>query len=458
MQLRDYQKDIINQTRCLMQKGIKNVLIQSPVGSGKTILTAHMLKTASSKGLTSWFICHRRELIKQSILAFSDTGVNHGIISSGWQPNPNLPVQIASIQTLIRRYKQYKKPSLIVWDEAHHCASKTWARLHEANPQAYHIGLTATPQRLDGAGLEKYFKAMVQGLTTQQLIEQGYLSKYKLFAPSKINTSKVHTRMGDFAKSEIEALVDKPTITGDAIKHYKKLCNGKRAVVFCTSIKHSEHVVDEFTAQGIRAVHLDGESQKGYRDLMLDKFRKGEIEVVSNVDLFGEGFDLPTLEASILLRPTQSLSLYIQQCGRCLRPSPGKEYAIILDHAGNTERHGLPDEDREWSLEGNKGNKTNQEAKLKIKTCPKCYAVQLPGKLTCDFCGYTYETQEREINHVDGELVEVDYEKLRKEKRAIQGQCQTKEDLIAEGIKRGYKCPRLWAQHIWNARQRKLRK
>jgi len=458
MQLREYQKNIIQETRAFMQAGVKNVLIQSPTGSGKTVLTAHMLKTASSKGLTSWFICHRRELIKQSILAFSDTGVNHGIISSGWADNKNLPIQIASIQTLIRRYKNYKKPNLIVWDECAHCASKTWAKIHKENPQAYHIGLTATPQRLDGAGLKDYFQVIVPGLSIQELTEQGYLAKYKLFAPSKVNTSKIHTRMGDFVKSEIESLIDKPTITGDAIKHYKKLCMGKRALVFCASIKHSEHVVDNFVNAGIKACHLDGESQKGYRDLMLDKFRKGEIQVISNVDLFGEGFDLPTLEAVIMLRPTQSLSLFLQQCGRALRPSPGKEYAIILDHAGNTERHGLPDEDREWTLEGNKGNKQSSEKQVKVKTCPKCYAVQISGGTSCDFCGYVYEIKERDIAHVDGELVEVDYEKLRKQKRQAQGRCETKEELIQLGIKRGYKRPRLWAMFIWNARQRKLRK
>jgi superfamily II DNA or RNA helicase len=455
MQLRDYQIDIISKARGLMKQGNKSILIQSPTGSGKTILVAHMLKTAASKGMDSWFIVHRRELVKQSIMAFSGEGVKHGVIANGWAMNNKLPIQIASIQTLIRRYKYYRKPSLLVYDECHHVSAGSWKKIIDQYPGAYSIGLTATPQRLDGQGLGLHFKEMINGPSVQKLTEDGYLCPYKLYAPSNIDTSRLHTRMGDFVQSEVSGLVDRPMITGDAIKHYQKLCYGKRAIVFCASIKHSEHVVKQFNDAGISAAHVDGETDMNERDRMMRLFRDGTIKVLSNVDLFGEGVDVPTLEAVILLRPTMSLGLYLQQVGRVLRPSTGKEFAYILDHVGNAQRHGLPDDEREWSLAGSRNNRRSDGESVHIKTCPKCYAVQRIGQLSCNFCGFVYEIKHREIDHVEGELVEVDYQKLRREKLKAQGMCHTREQLIAEGQRRGYKRPRLWAEYVLKARGNK---
>lgn len=456
-QLRKYQSDMREKIRRYMRAGIKDILVTAPCGSGKTILVAHMLKTANSKGMRANFIVHRRELIKQSIQAFKDVGVPHGIIARGWEPDYKKRIQIASIQTLTRRYEKYSEPSLNIWDEAHHCAAGSWRRIYEAYPNAYNIGLTATPLRLDGMGLGKWFSAMVNGPSVQWLIANGYLASYKLYAPSKLNLSKVHTRMGDYVQSEISALVDKPTITGDVIKHYKKLCNGKRAVVFCVSVKHSLHVVEQFNQAGISAAHIDGETKMEERDEKLNQFRNGSIKVLSNVDLFGEGFDLPSLEVAILLRPTKSLGLYLQQVGRSLRTYENKSFAIILDHAGNCEQHGLPCENREWTLAGNKGNKEGSKNEISVKICPKCYAAQKPGELYCIYCNHQFEDNSRVVNEVEGELVEVDHEALRKIRKRQQGGAQSLEELTELGRKRGYKRPRLWAKYIFNAREAKRR-
>lgn len=455
--LRDYQNDILSQARVLMRQGARSILFQSPTGSGKTLLTAHMLKTAASKGLSSFFLVHRRELIKQSIHAFTQVGVKHGVIASGWFEEPHLQVQLASVQTLVRRLNGIKPPKLIVYDECHHQAAGSWSKIQAAFPNAYHIGLTATPERLDGQGLKPFFSHMIKGPSVRWLIDNGFLADYKIYAPPSISTKDIHSRMGDFVKSELQAAIDKPTITGDAIRHYQKHGMGKRAVCFCVSIEHSQHVAKQFNDAGIVAAHVDGESDMAYRDQTIERFRKNEIKVLTNVDLFGEGFDLPALEVAILLRPTQSLGLYLQQVGRALRPFPGKSHAIILDHAGNCARFGLPDEERDWSLESKDKKSRNSEQKSSVRICPKCFAAQELYGDSCKFCGFEFEKSPRKVDQVEGELQEVDAEALRRHRNAEQGRAQTLQELIAVGESRGYKKARAWATFVWRARMMKGR-
>jgi len=454
--LRGYQNDIIAETRGNMKNGNRSVLIQSPTGSGKTLLTAHMLKTAAAKNMRCWFLVHRRELIKQSTITFTEVGVNHGVIAPSFFEEPRKLIQIASVQTIARRLHRLKAPALIVWDECHHVASQSWSKIHDAFPNAYHIGLTATPERLDGTGLAKWFKHMVKGPAVDWLIDHNFLATYKLFAPpSGIVTKNLHKRMGDFAKDELAQAADKPMITGDAIKHYRKHADGKRAVVFCVSIEHSKHVAEQFSKQGIKAAHVDGCTKMEERDESIRKFRSGEITVLSNVELFGEGFDLPALEVAILLRPTQSLGLYLQQVGRALRPYAGKRGAVILDHAGNCERHGLPDEEREWSLSGSRGKNGRSNNGPSVRVCPKCFAAQFPGSLVCKFCGHEIDAKPRQVEQVEGNLEEVDVEAIRLQRKREQGSTETFEQLVELGKQRGYKRPYLWAKHIWNGRQAK---
>jgi superfamily II DNA or RNA helicase len=413
-----------------------------------------MAKKAAEKGANTWFIVHRRELVKQSVKSFNNVEVPHGVISAGFMEAKRLHVQIASIQTLAKRFDRYPKPSLIIFDECHHVAAGSWDKIYKQFPEAYFIGLTATPQRLDGTGLGKWFQRIVRGPSVAWLIENKFLVPYKMYAPGHLNLSGVHTRMGDFVNSELTNVVDRPTITGDAIKHYTKHAAGKRAVVFCVSVAHSKHVVEQFNQAGIPAVHVDGETPTEERDNSIRRFENGEVKILSNVELFGEGFDLPALEVAILLRPTQSLGLYLQQVGRALRPSPGKGHAIILDHAGNCERHGLPDEDRQWVLDSYEAPKgQGVGAGLSVRVCPKCFAAQYSGKPVCLYCGHAFPVQGREVDEKDGDLTEVDVEALRKRRRQAQGQLGTLEELIAEGKRRGYRKPEFWAKYVFNARQ-----
>lgn len=338
----------------------------------------------------------------------------------------------------------------------HHVGAKSWADVHAAFPDAIHIGLSATPERLDGVGLGQWFQTMVTGPTVRDLISQGFLAPYRLFAPSGVNLSGVHTRAGDFAQDEVAQIMDKPAITGDAVAHYQRLSSGRRAVAFCCSIQHSEHVVQAFRNAGIPAAHLDGETDNVVRDATIKKFERGEIMVLSNVGLFSEGFDLPAIETCILLRPTQSLGMYLQQCGRALRPCDGKTEALILDHAGNSGRHGLPDDIREWSLQGRaKRKKKNQDDGPPVRTCAKCFAALNLAAKVCVFCGAPVEIQAREVEQRDGELEEVQRREERKQQIRAQARAETLDDLIAIGRSRGYRSPERWAAAIFHYRQQK---
>lgn len=457
--LRDYQKEIIDSVRSHMTRGRKSILVCSPTGSGKTALTAEMLYQSSLKGYRSFFNVHRRELVMQSLMAFDKIGVPAGVIANGFPEDPRHHVQITSIQSLARRLNKQKPPQLIVWDECHHIAAGTWESIYNHFDKSFHVGLTATPERLDGKGLSKFFSVMVKGPSVSSLIEDKYLCDYKLFAPSNVDLKGVRKSMGDFNKTQLNDLMDKPTITGNSIREYKKQAMGKRAVVFCVSVKHSEHVVDEFNRSNIPAVHVDGKSHPQDRDQALKDFASGKIKVLSNVDLFGEGFDLPSIECAILLRPTSSLSLYLQQVGRALRPSPGKERAIILDHVGNVQRHGLPDQERNWHLEGKAWRLKGEDQEVATtKICERCFAAQPPGTLHCKYCKHIFEKKPREVAEVEGDLEEVDVKLLRRKKLMAQAQAESLEELYELGVERGYKHARRWAQHIYQSRQRKKHK
>lgn len=434
-------------------------LVQAPTGAGKTFLACMFAKAAFDKGRRVTITVHRDFLITQTADMLAVFGVEFGIIAAGYTANPRAKIQIAAIDTLKNRLERVAVCDLLIIDEAHHSVAAGWAKViaFYIAAGAKVIGLTATPVRLDGRGLGEFYQEMVRGPSVRWLIDQGFLSDYAAYAPSVPDMSSVHTRMGDFIKSEAEEVVDKPTITGDAIREYQRLAPGKRAVVFCISVVHSQHVCDQFNAAGITAAHIDGNTERGIRKDLLKKFRKGEILVLTSVEIFGEGFDLPAVEVAILLRPTQSLSLHLQQIGRVLRVAEGKDRAIILDHVGNLMRPGLglPDSDFDWSLEGRvrKKGKKKDEAAIEIQQCEMCFAVYPPA-LTCPTCGHTRKIAPRKLEEVDGELVAITPEMAAAMKLASKKKLQsakTLDELKALAAERGYS--ENWAQHTYDARR-----
>jgi DNA repair protein RadD len=460
--LRPYQNDLLDGARQAFRDRVRAVLLQLATGGGKTVSGSYMIHGAAQKGLVCWWLTHRRELIGQTSRTFASMGIVHGIIQGGHSTDPHKLVQIGSIQTVARRLDKLPAPDLIIFDECHHLGAGQWQAIFDAFPDAKIIGLTATPWRLDGVGLGRWFGRMVNGPTVKQLIEAGALSKYRLFAPHVPDLSGVGTQAGDLKKDQLAEVMDKPSVVGDAVEHYKRLCPGKRAVAFAVNIEHSRHIVQQFQLAGIPAEHVDGTMDTTSRDAAIQRFVAGETLVLSNCELFGEGFDVPAIEAVILLRPTKSLSLYLQQVGRALRPAPGKDYAIILDHAGNSlprelngQGHGFPDDDREWTLADREKRKAGEKSEVAIRTCPNCFAVYRPVP-TCPHCGHVYVAPVREIEQVEGDLKEIDVESLRRAemlaKKREQGNAQTLEDLIRVGRQRGQRNPEAWARHVLHGR------
>ena len=458
--LRDYQKRLISSIRNELKKN-HSVLCQAPTGSGKTALAAYMILNAAKRGKVVYFICHRQELIDQTAKTFNKVGINYfSYIASGYSHDAKSPIQICSIQTLVRRLGNVK-PDLVILDECHHVAAKGWAKVKSYYKKSFWVGLSATPTRLDGAGLDIYFESMVQGENVEWLIANGFLSDYDLYCPNSPDLTGIHTRMGDYAQDELSTVMKKPSITGDIIKHWRKYAEGKKTLGFACSVEHSKYLTSQFVEAGIKAVHLDGTTDRGERVATAVQFAKGEIDILFNVDLFSEGYDLSsqantdvTVDCVIQARPTKSLALHLQQVGRALRPKSDGSKAIILDHAGNCLKHGLPDDIREWSLKGNKGSKKakQEEADVNIRVCKSCFAVHRFSP-KCPYCGYEYEVKARKIVEADGELVQIDKEALRRRQAHQQAQAGSLDQLIQLGKSRGYKYPTQWAAKVFSARR-----
>lgn len=452
LQLRDYQVDMYEEAKGKLLAGAKSILIQSPTGSGKTVLVAKIMQTVTSKGKRAWFNVHRRELVKQSVRTLTESaGLDIGVVAAGFQGNRHRDAQVCSVSTLMRRVHLMPSPNMLLWDEAHHCASKSWSDLIEKFPSAVHLGMTATPERLDGTGLGNWYQHMITGPSVKHLIANGHLSPYRLFTPKAPDLTGVHTLGGEFNKKELNEVMSKSAVVGDAVSHYRKHALGKRAIAFAWSIESSIDLAEKFKKAGIPAEHVDGKTDEATRDAAMKRFIAGKTLVLTNVDLFSEGVDVPALEAVIMLRPTQSLAMYLQQVGRALRLFPGKKEALIFDHAGNVEKHGLPDDDRVWTLEGRRGKPRDSDA-MPVRQCPMCFRTVSAGADKCKHCGYKFEAKPREVEVIDGELHEVDLELVRREKYQEQVDAKSLDSLIALGKARGYKSPEKWANHIHKAR------
>jgi superfamily II DNA or RNA helicase len=375
-------------------------------------------------------------------------------------------VQVASVQTLIRRIDRMPAPDLIVIDEAHHANASTWRQIINTWPSARLLGVTATPFRLDGTGLGTqsggFFDKLIEGPSIRWLIDEGFLSQPVIYAPpTDLDLTGVRVKLGDYEQRELSVRMDKPKITGSAIEHYSRYCPGEPAIAFCSSVEHAEHVSQQFQDAGIASVPLTGEMADSVRKHRINALASGQIKVLTACDIISEGTDIPVVSCGILLRPTQSLVIFLQQCGRVLRPYPGKKHATILDHAGNCLRHGMVDDEREWSLnhvkESFKKKKEGQdEVAANLRLCEKCYAVMPATKLVCPQCGHIHHAKGRSIKEVEGDLVMMNAaraEKIRVQARMEVGQAKSLHELTQLARQRGYNTG--WAYHVYNSRKAK---
>ena len=369
--LRDYQTAAIDGIRSAYAAGSKAPLLAMSTGGGKTVCFAHIARGAAAKGNRVLILAHREEICDQISRALRELGVVHGRISPRHDMT-NDRLHVGMVQTIARRIAKLQAPDLIITDEAHHSVSPTYKKVFAAWPNAKSLGVTATPARLDGRGLGDVFDRIVEAPPMRVLIDAGWLADFTYLAPPvELDLSDVKTTAGDYDKRELAVKMDRAAVHGDCVAHYRKYLDGRPAIAFAVTVAHAEHVAEQFRAAGYRAASIDGSMDAFMRRELLASIGDGRLNVLTSCELIGEGVDVPAVAGAILLRPTQSLTVHLQQIGRCLRPKPDGSRAIILDHVGNVGRHGLPDEPRAWSLEGRP-----KKAKAPgTTTCSLCYRV-----------------------------------------------------------------------------------
>jgi superfamily II DNA or RNA helicase len=452
--LRPRQIKAIDDVRAAYRAGFRAPLLCAATGFGKTHTAAEIIKSAIDRGNDVWFLAHLREILDDTARRLQQAEIPHGFIMAGMPRNPYKPVQIVSVQTAVRR-PVVRKPGLIIVDECHLAVAETYRQVLAAAGNPPILGLTGTPCRLDGRGLGELFDTIIPTCSTGDLIAEGLLAPIRYYAPTKPDLAGVRSRGGDFALDQLAEAVDRPSIIGDAVAHYRKYAHGRRAVAFCVNIAHAEHTAAAFAAAGYRAVAISGKSTREERTAALTGLRQGTLDIVCNCALWVAGVDCPEIGCVILLRPTKSLTMYLQSVGRGLRIAPGKPDLIVLDHASCVFTHGLPQDPREWTLDAKPKRKGSTDAPA-VRECPECFACHEPAPV-CPACGHVYqrETVATGPAQVDGELVEVDEAALRRERTREQAGAQTLEQLIEIGRRRGMKHPQGWARHVLAARHRR---
>lgn len=462
------------------------VLLVAPTGSGKTVVFANIAQTAAARGFRVLILAHRDALIKQASKKLAEYGVEHGIIMAGFTPHLQARVQVASVQTLVRRLEKITQAfDLVVVDEAHLSAARSYRTiidtLRARQPAMRLLGVTGSPCRLDGKGLGReaggLYDTLVMAPPIRWMIDNAYLVQPVVYGAEKlVDLTGVKKIGGDYDAEALADLMDKPKITGDAIDAYRKNCPDVPAVAWCANVAHAKHVADQFNAAGISAVALSGEDDAVARDRALAGLANGSIKVVSFAMLLVEGVDCPAIGAIIMLRPTMSLASYLQVIGRGLRPifadgmpldtveqrmaailaGPKGPRCVVLDHAGLWVKHGFADEEREWSLDGAPKRKKKPGTKELVipakQQCPKCFVVHDPAP-SCPACGHVYEAAK--IEHEEGELKEITPEMkavLAETRKRMIRRAKTLEELQAIGRAYGYS--EKWAEGTWKAKQR----
>lgn len=406
IELRDYQVQAIDEGRSFIRAGTRRIVFVAPCGAGKTVIAAGIVAGAQRRNKSILFIAHRRELVAQTSAKLDAIDCEHGIILAGNKRSNNLPVQVASVQTLIRRECPFV-PDILIIDECHHARAATWAGIIAKYPQAVLIGLTATPVRTDGKGLGNLFDAMVSCPQIGSLIDRGFLVKPRCWTQSIPSLTQVGKAGGDYKLDELAEKMNKSILIGNLVRHYEKLAAGRRTIIFAVNIDHSKAICEQFRAAGHAIEHLDGTTPNDERAAILARLASGETQFVSNCAVLTEGTDIPVVSCVIIARPTMSIGLYLQMAGRALRIYPGKKDCIILDHAGCAIRHGLVDDPREWELTCDvvKAAKPKIHLADNYKVCPECEQVQPLALRVCD-CGYEFSLKSTEIQHDPGDLVE----------------------------------------------------
>jgi len=445
------------------------VLLQAVTGYGKTLTACAIARSALHKRNRVLFLAHQDILIRQMSNKLREFGVPHGIIMAGFTPNPHAHVQVASIQTMMRRIREFRYEfELIIIDEAHRSVSNGYRDVLAAIPDARLLGITGTPQRLDGRGLGVHAGGVYDTLITTEsvaeMIQLGYLVRPIYYASKdKLDLSQVKMRAGDYDETMLAHIVDTPVITGSAVSHYQELAPGLPALSWCINIAHAEHTAAQFNAAGIPTIMLTGKSTAAERERGLDQLSRRQVLNICFAQLLVEGIDVPAIRALIMLRPTKSLTAYLQVCGRGLRTDPAddsKKTCIILDHSGLAFTHGLCNENREWSLDG-RAKKTKKVVRdnLSLLQCKNCFLIfdakDLLDENRCPKCHHEMKRARSGPATVDGKLTEITADlaaQLRRTRMREVETANTLEDFERIATARGYR--RGWAMIQYGFKQR----
>ena len=443
--LRNYQQDIFDKATEAFKNGAKGICCVLPCRSGKSYIMARMIKGAKGNVLV---LAHRHTLIKQHKELLDGLGV----LTEN--------VRVESVFTEASRLGRYQpdEVNLIIIDEAHLSEAASYRKVCEYYG-CRRVLFTATPARLDGKPLT-LADTLITGITADELIQSGAISEYDYYAPDlNLNVDSVDVIAGDYHNGQITEIMCQSAIYGDVLKYYRLLGDNRQAIAYCTSVKHSEQTAQMFLENGISAVSIDGSMSLKERGKKMDLFRKGKVQILCNCNLISEGVTLPNASVALLLRPTCSLPLFIQQACRVLTPVQGKK-AVVIDFVNNVQKHGMPTEEHTWSLTQTveKRKQFNSDGTLNIRQCENCFRCFQGNK--CPYCGAEHipkgrelkQIQEVELKKIEAEQKE-EAEKQRKEARREQGTCKTYQELYDLAKKRGYKNPSGWAYFIMKGRK-----
>ena len=468
--LRPYQEKLVKDTYEQWNAGKQFVAMVSATGSGKSMTLTAIVRSERDRGQYVLVLAHRQELITQLSDTMGRMEIRHQVIAANKvvrfaakqsmenhgvnYVDPNARVMVASVQSMreakIADLAKLGNKLTVVQDEFHHATkkSKTWGGVLTPllNAGARGLGPTATPCRADGQGLSRetdgYADVIVEGPSMRWLIDNGYLSQYKIYCPptdlhlENVETSKT---TGDYKEKELKAEIGRSHIVGDIVSHYLKICPGKRGITFTVGVDTAEEVAEEYRKRGVPAVALSGRNADEERVQAIRDLKSGKILQIVNDSLIGEGVDIPAVEVVSFARPTQSYALYAQMFGRALRPFEGKSHAIIIDAVSNVMRHGLPDAPREWSLD-RRERRTGKSEPSTVRMCTACAAVYERFRDACPDCGEPVPkpAQRSGPEFVDGDLYELDPDVLAQMRNEVVGARETPEAMR----------DRLTAQHV----------
>ena len=450
-----WQYDLLCEVAWLFRAGYRRVLLQLATGGGKTVIALSALLSARLQGMGAMFLVHRKELLKQTGKTFTSSALDHSFVAAGFPYDPAAGLMLAGVQTLIRRLATIMPPQLVIVDEAHHAVSSTYAEILEAYPDAFILLLTATPERLDGRGLEEQADVMVCGPQPRWLIDNGYLSDFDLYAPDLPDFSGVPSTAGEYRADAAAAVMNQPKLVGNVVEHYLELAKGDQGIVFGQNVQHSKDLAAAFTANGVPAMHVDGDTPTKERDRFDDAFRAGDILIGTNCDLFAEGYDVPNIRYLGDASRSKSRIKVKQRHGRVIRFQPGKR-AVICDHAGNAlppqlggQGHGLPDDDCHYTLQGVAARSAKEQDWTSITQCLECFRIYPSTAAQCPGCASERRAEPRVVKQVEGKLTKLEREAMQqaatRRRKDEERECTSYDEFVSLGKARGYDYPKQWA-------------